>query len=202
MPKKYIKKYQGEAFSTVTVPESNEAFYYTPKIVGVNFKSNLDPSRSRRNIISTFLELNERYIRLSSNDETRNRIIKMVGKEIIWNQRDHIQKHIKLVSEPDNKYDPNAIAVFVSVGAGPGYIDVGYIPKEHAKIIKEKYPKFFLIGAKGEGAGLRLDMILYKLGAGDKFADSIVEIPKQEIIQPTFLSLKKMRRSLEVKSAN
>ena len=197
MPK---KKYQGEAFSTTAIPGCNGVHYYTPKIVGVNFKSNLKPSRSRRSVISLFLNLSEKFVSLSANDQTRVEVIKAVEQDKVWHLREAIQRHIKLVPEPDNKYDPNAIAVFVSMGAGHGYIDVGYIPKDHAKVIKEFYPKFFLIGARKEGAGLRLDMILYERGVtvNDLSEEPVVEIPVQEKIQPTFLSLKKIRRSLEM----
>ena len=57
MPRKSPEKFQGEAFDVSPVPGSENVFYYNPKIVGVNFKSNLDPSRSRRSIISLFIEL-------------------------------------------------------------------------------------------------------------------------------------------------
>lgn len=39
---------------------------------------------------------------------------------------------IKFVDEPDNKYDPNAIAIYVN-----GYGQIGYVPKNQTKELKE-----------------------------------------------------------------
>jgi len=192
-PKKY-----GEEFSVSPIPERKGVYYYNPKIVGVNFKSNLNPSLSRRSVISTFLELKEKQIELLSDNETKIRITGLVRQGKIGQLRDSVQDHIKLIQEPKNKYDPNAIAVFVSIGPDPGYLDVGYIPKDHAKIIKENYPESYLIGAHGEGVGLRLDIILYKRGVMDKFAEPFAQVVEPEKVPPAFLSLKKMRRSLEM----
>lgn len=37
---------------------------------------------------------------------------------------------IKIVPEPENKYDPNALAVYVSIGGE--VLQIGYVPKERA----------------------------------------------------------------------
>lgn len=195
MPKRSEKKYSVEDFFASPILGCEGVYYYNPKIVGINFKSNLNPSLSRRSVISTFLDFYSNRVVLLCDDQITNGIIEAVKQDKVWHLRDSIQDLIKLVREPDNKYDRNAIAIFVKVNTD--CLDVGYIPKKHAKVIKEDYSKFFLVGASGDGAGLRLDIILYKFKKRDMFAEP-KRIPELKKIQSTFLSLKKMRKSLEM----
>ena len=81
----------------------------------------------------------------------------------------------------------------------PSFFDVGYIPAHHAKEIKEKGFQTCLLGATEDGAGLSLDIILYQKDNSFIGTDCKLTIsdPEPENIQPTFLSLKKMRKFLE-----
>jgi hypothetical protein len=64
-----------------------------------------------------------------------------------------------LVPEPDNRHDPEAIAVKVMVNGGRGIYTLGYVPKTDARLVKAflgTAPELRLVGGETKGARLRL----------------------------------------------
>lgn len=75
-------------------------------------------------------------------------------------------QEIKLIPEPDNKYDPNAIQIFISDDDR-----LGYIPKETAPIIHEEWGRNRILKCKvaeitGQGKanlGANLEIEVYEI---------------------------------------
>jgi hypothetical protein len=197
-------KYPGEAFSLTDLYKADNSipdgyFYYSPKIVGVNFKSR--GGFSRTNLIKDLIFYIDR-VQLLPGKMTRDYIISLIKSGTLHERSDQVSKFIKLVSEPDNKFDSNAICVYVSndiFGRSVNFYDIGYLPRKHAEEIKERRFQYFLIGAKPDGKGLRLDIILYE--DCKSIPVPLPDSSKKESIPRVFsefLTLKEMRKQLVV----
>jgi len=186
------KRTDREVFLTRSLFGYEGIYYYNPKIVGVNFKSELVRDFSRRRIIADFVRVHGKDVILGEPD-CRYEIIQLLDKDAIPARKKYMEKYLKLIPEPNNKYDSNAIAVFVDTGMVRA--DIGYLPKEHSRIIKENFSKFDLLGAISDGAGLRLDILLYK---SKEVRDPLLSVMEPEKILPEFMSLRQIRKSFEI----
>lgn len=85
-------------------------------------------------------------------------------------------REVMLVREPDNQYDPNAVAVFDA----PGRNQVGHIPRENAKAVGrgvEKGARAFSVWETVEGGqrvGLRIAIISASMCS--QFADAMKRV--------------------------
>jgi len=64
-----------------------------------------------------------------------------------------------LVPEPENKHDPEAIAVKVMVNGGKGIYTLGYIPRTDTKVVRAflgRVPEIRLVDGETKGARIRL----------------------------------------------
>ena len=64
-----------------------------------------------------------------------------------------------LVPEPENRHDPEAIAVKVMVNGGKGIYTLGYVPRTDTKIVRAflgRVPEIRLIDGETKGARIRL----------------------------------------------
>jgi|GEM_PF-4393296 len=195
------RKYSEELFVTVQIPNVDWAKYYSVKVTGVSFNTNKNPQMKRRDIVKRFLSLHEAKIFIPPNEDSKKFITNSLLVGDIWKREKELTSCIRLVLEPNNKFDSNAICVQVNIedlsSEVSVFYDVGYIPKDHSRILKKDYKQYFLIGARKDGVGLRLEMILCKKRI-------LIREPvnksnnEDEIILPKFLSLKQARRVLEV----
>jgi hypothetical protein len=54
------------------------------------------------------------------------------------NKYTHWQSRFKMVREPDNEHDPNAILIKLAVRNGKHFLDMGYMPKDLAAEVAPK----------------------------------------------------------------
>ena len=109
-------------------------------------------------------------------------------KEIKKIQKD-ISERVKIEREPNNPYDPNAIAVYVNYDNR--FMKVGYFPKDIAEIVVERKYKSYLVGYEKDGRGMILSMI-FEI----QVIESIVSPVYNENKNLGFMSLNKMRKRL------
>jgi len=196
------KRKFGEPFSTTEIQEG--IFYYNPKTVGMMHYSNFKKNFKRKDIINHFIMDAEKKIMLRVDEETRLWVQDLIKTDLVFEREHSLSKLIKIVREPENQFDRNAVAVWVFGGIRYDnvFLDVGYLPAEHTKIINKSFGDMFLIGARKSGLGLRLDIILTKeegmLSHGPKFY--VHQEEKKVVVEKpvTFLSLRQMRQQLEV----
>jgi len=194
------KKYPEQPFDIHKLCEGH--YYYNPRIVGVTFQSEL-AEMTRSKLIKRFLENHGDEISLELLPDARGQwLIDLCtvneGKELL-NAEEEVGKYISLVSEPDNQYDPNAIAVFVHDDILKMFVDVGYLPKEHSSKINERFDELFLIGAEGSGRGMMLHIIMRESNYGvEEISEETIKKEEESIVPKKFLTLRQMRRSLEI----
>jgi len=194
------RKYAGEPFNLVDLHVfdnnvSDGYFYYCPKIVGINFKSR--EGHSRAILVKDFL-FYKNQVQLLPGREAKDYIISLIQ---LSKRTDQISRFIELKPEPNNKYDPNAMCIIVFNKGFGRFHDVGYLPKEHVGLIKKRKLKYFLIGAKPDGKGLRLDIILCKDNRQLTPAPLSPLSEKKSVSRAfsEFLTLKEMREQLVVR---
>lgn len=74
------------------------------------------------------------------------------GRQLVLDKT-HAGDVVLLMLEPENKYDPNAIAVWVYYGNGNGLRQIGYIPREIAAEIAPAIEGESLLGKVFEITG-------------------------------------------------
>jgi hypothetical protein len=200
------KGYIEEPFAPTIITE--DWFYYFPKIVGTSKYSNkaLNPSVKRHAIIANFFENNsDRYSLQHIIEDVRATIVDSLKKDGFLDfGLFPVSKMVFLVPEPNNIYDPNAISVEIIPWWDEKSIlttrplDVGYIPAGHASILTKDFPIRYVVGVEKDGRGMRIHIILGKrnCNVADICSEKSNEAFKLEV--PKFLSLKKIRKQLEV----
>ena len=205
------RKYVGEPFNPInlhvldnSVPEGY--FYHSPKIVGIKFVSRQGHFRTM--LIREFL-VYRNQVQLLPGKEAKDYIISLIKLDILSERTDRLSEFIQLRPEPDNEYDSNAICVYAYCNnikknasrIGGQFHDIGYLPKEHAGLMKKEFKRYYLVGARPDREGLRLDIILCKYRKTyNSFSSS--DLPEKKLVAPRvfseFLTLKEMRKQLIV----
>lgn len=121
-----------------------------------------------------------------------------------------IRNYFYLERDYNNRYDPNAIKVMgvLELLMGRVVVDVGFIPAELAAYFVESELSINVLSVQIKGRGMELFLVSYPAGFQEKLkiVESIEEANasaniSSEIIEDVsnkFLSLKQLRRSLEV----
>jgi hypothetical protein len=193
------KKDFSEEFSVKEISGGN-LYYYFPKIVGVSHNCNLCPRLDRKAVINSFFKEVKDTLSYLKDDNKISEFREIVSREDFSAEKYSIDSYVQLVEEDDNAYDFNAISVKVKVESEAkkffqfsGFIDVGYLPSKHAEILRKSFPQRTVIGVEPDGFGMRLHVIL------SKEKQLIQEIQGNKVEEAKFLSLRKMRKHLEVK---
>jgi hypothetical protein len=196
-------KFEPEAF-LVTAIHGTDSFYYTAKIVGSRFKTNIDSNVGRRAVVEAFVHqvpMDKLVLDVNGHgEEMRAWVIGLIKDNAVTEREEYIGQFMRVRPEPSNIFDPNAIAVYANatIGGKRQFWDIGYLPRTHVAKLKEEWGSYHLIGIIPEGIGFRLHFVLSSMeepstkpvkGGGKGYG----------FVQTEMMSLKNLRKSLEVK---
>ena len=162
------------------------------KVIGTSFRNSAS-SFPRHVTIRGFFERVTSKSTYSSNLINLCRDINVESIREIKSIQEDINQYVKVQRELTNRYDTNAIAVYVNTSSL--FTKVGFLPKDLAELIVTNEFKYYVVGFEKSGKGILLTMIFNSPEISFIALNSKVEEPKKSE-KIGFISLNKIRKKL------